>query len=99
MNEEELLTKLKVLHAELASLDDVDEPTREMLGQIASDINELVDRKAQRAQAPEPSDDTADGNAASTSDISDRIEKFETDHPAVTRFLAQMTDLLAMLGI
>ncbi|MGI9519198.1 MAG: DUF4404 family protein [Pirellulaceae bacterium] len=95
----ELLMKLRQLHeelslmeAELNRLDGVDESTIDALGQLTTDVSALVDRANQITKADEPA-------AAHESDVFDRIHKFESEHPQVTRFLSQLTDVLASIGI
>ena len=98
MSNVEILIKLRDLHEELSVLNDdmksaekVDDETIDALGQLVTDVGELVDRAKQKAEdEPEP---------AEASQIMDRIHRFETDHPGVTRFLSQLTDVLAMIGV
>ena len=94
----ELLIKLRDLHEELSAINDdlntveqVDDEAIDALGQLVTDACELVDR-AKLAQESET--DLTDRH-----DLLDRIMKFETNHPRVTKFLSQITDVLAMMGI
>jgi hypothetical protein len=92
MNKRELLDELRKLHDELLQLDDVDPPTLEALGQLIGSMNHLMD------QSEEPGASTADV-AGLRQGIYEQVERFETNHPMVTRFVAQLTDLLGMMGI
>ena len=94
----DLLVRLRDLHEELASinqdigaLDQVDDETIDALGQLVTDVSGLVDQTKEIAESDE--------SVVETDDLLERISKFESEHPSVTRFLSQMTDLLAMLGI
>ncbi len=94
----ELLIKLRDLHGELSAINDdlksveqVDDEAIDALGQLVTDACELVDR-AKIANEVET-------DLTERHDLLDRIMQFETDHPRVTRFLSQITDVLAMLGI
>jgi hypothetical protein len=94
----EFLIKLRELHEELSAINDdlnsaeqVDEEAVDALGQLVTDVSGLVDH-AREINGPEE-------NVAERYDLQDRILQFDTDHPRVTRFLSQLTDLLAMMGI
>ena len=98
MSNTEILFKLRDLHEELASINDdlksaerVDESTIDVLGQLVTDVGVLVDRAR---QINDPDSNPEEGHR-----LVDRIEKFESDHPSVTRFLSQVTDVLGMMGI
>ena len=95
----ELLVRLRDLHEELASINDdlhtteqVNDEIIDALGQLVTDVGGLVDQTKQVIDSEveiEPH----------RKDLLDRILQFESQHPRVTRFLSQMTDLLAMMGI
>ena len=94
----ELLIKLRDLHEELSAINDdlktaeqVDDEAIDALGQLVTDACQLVDR-AKLAHAEE-------SDLAERHDLLERIMKFESNHPRVTRFLSQITDVLAMMGI
>ncbi len=93
----DLLLRLRELHEELASINqridsvqEVDDATIDALGQLVTDVSTLVDR-TREVQQPEP--------LPEKNELVKRISEFESEHPSVTRFLSQMTDLLAMMGI
>ena len=94
----ELLMRLRELHEELSSMNDdlknmeeIGQETIDALGELVSDVSELADQAdaAQRAHT----------ELEEEHDLSDRILQFRADHPRVTRFLSQITDVLAMMGI
>ena len=94
----ELLVRLRDLHEELSSINDdlksadqVDEDSIDALGQLVTDVSNLVDQ-AREINVDE--DENPEHH-----DLLDRISKFETQHPRVSGFLSQVTDLLAMMGI
>lgn len=97
MTNTDMLIRLRELHEELSTMNDdlssgetVDEATIEALGQLITDVNGLVDQ----ARGSGDSDEIPESN-----DVLDRISRFETQHPRVTAFLSQVTDILAMMGI
>lgn len=101
MTKSEILAKLRNLHEELNSINDdcrlseqVDEETIDALGQLITDAVDMLDHP-QVAEVPQGDQQPAFDHSV----LKDRIEQFETDHPHVTRFLSQFTDLLAMMGI
>lgn len=98
MSNAEVLIKLRDLHEELSamnedlkSVNDVDDETIEALGQLVTDVSVLVD------QAKATTDQEVD--ALEGKDLLDRIIEFESEHPRVTKFLSQVTDVLSMMGI
>lgn len=86
----QLLEQLAALHRELRDARDLDKPVMEALLQIAGDIRGLVEKSG---DAPAATD------LEKHSFLSEQVEKFETNHPVATRFLAQLTDLLGSIGI
>ena len=98
MSNTEILVKLRNLHEELAAINNhyklvqqVDEETIDALGQLVTDAGAILDRQKLAAEATDPH---VEGQA-----LLERIQRFETDHPGVTRLLSQVTDVLAMMGI
>ena len=100
MSNSSLLTKLEGLNQELAAIrrelesEEVDEQTVEALGQLVTDVSKLVDRANVTAESTAEQQEPVEHEH-----ISDQIRKLETDHPRVTRFLSELTDLLGMIGI
>lgn len=98
MTTREQLVQLRKLHEELSSINldlapenHVGEETIELLGQLVTDISQLVDQ----AKAELAHEQFQTGQR----DLYDRVLEFDNDHPRVSQFLSQMTDLLAMMGI
>lgn len=98
MSNSEILIKLRNLHEALAAINNnhklaqqVDEETIDALGQLVTDAGAILDRQK---LADETADTQTEGQA-----LLERIRRFETDHPGVTRLLSQVTDVLAMMGI
>jgi len=98
MTNTDLLVRLRDLHEELSSInsDDkqgghVDEETIDALGQLVTDVGQLVDKSTETIGGIEVADEHQD--------LLDRIVQFNNEHPSVSQFLTQMTDLLAMMGI
>lgn len=94
----ELLVKLRALHEDLASINDdldstnqIDEPTIDALGDLVTDISELIDHTKSAT--------TRGLSNHEHQDFLDRVMEFEASHPRVTQFLSQVTDMLAMMGI
>lgn len=101
MSKAEILAKLRDLHEELTAINDnckpaeeVDEITIDALGQLITDAVDMLD-ESETSESTEQVSDAQDNHSL----LKDRIEQFETDHPHVTRFLSQFSDLLAMMGI
>ena len=97
MTNTDLLIRLRELHEELSTMNDdlsssetVDEDTIDALGQLITDVNVLVDQARENNTI---------GDETHQRDVLDRITQFETQHPRVTSFLSQVTDILAMMGI
>lgn len=98
MSKPETLTKLRELHDELtkineglAAADDIDETTIDALGQMMTDVSMLFDTFEESGQS---GTDLPVHEA-----LVDRIKGFESDHPRIARFLSQLTDILAMIGV
>jgi hypothetical protein len=90
MKREELQKTLQSLHAELNDAPTVDGATRDLLVQLANDIQRLSEQEAnESAEQVEPLSER----------VSDLVLKFETDHPQLTRALNQVSAALANLGI
>ena len=98
MSNVKILAKLRDLHEELSTInhdfklvEQVDNETIDALGQIVTDAGVLLDHIKDNPDETLPESEHLD--------LQDRIEKFESDHPSVTRLLSQVTDVLAMMGI
>lgn len=97
-NQHDVLRRLRELHDELASINEklsgseqVDEPTIDALGQLVTDVAGIIDNARGKVDV--------DADCPERNDLMQRVTKFESDHPRVTSFLAQVVDLLGMSGI
>lgn len=87
---DDLLTqRLDQLHRELFAMKEVDPQTIESLKLVAIDIRNLLEKR----------DVPIAKRESDVSSIRGQIERLESEHPIVTRFLSQVTDVLAQLGI
>ena len=100
MTNTDILIKLRDLHEELSNINDdlkvaeqVDEQTIDALGQLVTDVGSLMDRTSEINESAEA------GDAEHPDQLMARVRQFESDHPSVTRFLSQVTDVLGMFGI
>ncbi|MFK7769155.1 MAG: DUF4404 family protein [Mariniblastus sp.] len=98
MSNTQLLIRLRDLHEdlsginiELESAEEIDEETIDALGILVTDVGGLIDQA--KAMAGQESLEELH------QDLADRIVSFKAEHPRVSAFLSQMTDLLAMMGI
>jgi len=96
-NSAEILGQLRQLHEELAGINDqlgsaehVDSETVDALGTLVTDVGSLVDHALEINDKDRLSERHA---------LLDRIMRFESNHPQVTRFLSQLTDVLVLIGI
>ncbi len=89
MANELLLQRLERLHQELANVKEVDSRTIESLERLNADFRRLL-------ESPK-SDETDTPTEASS--IREQIEQLNSAHPLVVRFVSQVTEGLASLGI
>lgn len=89
MESKQLQAILRNLHAELGSAESVDAESREMLQQIAQDIERI-------AAAPEPA---AEEHASVTERLENAALKFESEHPKLSQVLGDIMDAFSKLGI
>ena len=88
MSDLQLKDLLDRLHRELEKTDQVDPDTLAQVRQLDADIQRLVDS------------DTPTGEVYSVLDRAASIEtQFAVDHPVAERFLREIMDTLAKLGI
>ncbi len=93
----DLLVRLRDLHEELMRINidlgnsaPVDEKTVELLGTLVTDVGGLVDRTKEISASEE---------IVEHQGLMEQIQNLEIEHPKVTEFVSQVTDLLAMMGI
>ena len=84
MNDHELEELLGKLHAELESMESVDEKDMQLLRGIEKDISELMQR--------------ADRDSVSQR-LREAIEQFEVSHPTLTDMLSKISTILSNAGI
>ena len=96
MTNTDLLIRLRNLHEELSAInldvepgEQVDDSTIDALGQLVTDVGTLIDQAKGVSEESDVDHKT----------LVDRVVEFDREHPRVSRFLTQMTDLLAMVGI
>ena len=89
MTKENLLRQLEQLRQELLTIGELDRQSTASLQCLLSDIQNLLEQP-DRYAAPDE---------AEAKSLRDQIERFESEHPAMTRFLSQLTESLASLGI
>lgn len=86
MPRETLQRNLDRLHKELADTKSLDDETRELLAQVAQDIECVL------------ADDVEDGTHIGAR-VQSAALKFEAEHPNLSRALSEVTDALAKLGV
>ena len=88
MSDQQLKDLLTRLHKELENTNKVDSETLELVRELDSEINRLVD---------------SDSDSDEFENVMDRAKSVETrfavDHPAAERFLREIIDALAKVGI
>ena len=78
------------MHGELASAQEVDDETRELLSTLTSDIRRLSEESDERS---------AEAVGPLSAQVQELVLRFETDYPRLTAALNQVADALASLGI
>ncbi|QDU86672.1 hypothetical protein Pla175_00220 [Pirellulimonas nuda] len=90
MTQQQLAETLERLHAELDSIDRVDDATRTALQKVTADIERLLD-----PEQPTTDQDVDDSRAG----LQDLVIGFEAEHPKLAEALGRVADGLANLGI
>jgi hypothetical protein len=85
---EKLRGTLNELETELRDLDQLDEPTREMLAEAADEIAAIL-RRGERTERTEQVEST----------LRDRLAGFEASHPHLAGIMHRLIDGLGQLGI
>ena len=88
MREQDLRQLLERLHTELQGADTIDDRSRELLRSVVGDIEELLERKHERA-APE----------SIVARLREAVRDFEQTHPTLTDAIGRVADALAGIGI
>ena len=89
MREQHLRQMLEQLHTELQRADTIDDRSRELLRSVLGDIEELLDRKQERATQPE----------SIIERLREAVRGFEKTHPTLTETIGGVADALARMGI
>ena len=84
MNKQELTKLLEQLHAELDSMENVDEESRKLLNDLENDINELLERSDKSSLLER---------------INNSIDEFETTYPSLVNMLSEISRILSNAGI
>ena len=90
LDHQELVQRLQELHAELESQPEMAPQARDVLQQLAQDIDGLLAKS-------EPEKQEEVGHLRER--LTYMISTFEKEHPNLTSVLSQITDLLAHIGI
>ena len=90
MDKQVFREQLQRLHAHLEHLESVDEPEQQLLQQLNSDIQQLLEHKEDYERHHYDSLGKR---------LRETIEKMEASHPNVTLLLGQFADALANIGI
>jgi hypothetical protein len=90
MDKPQLQSLLESLHRELASLDKVDDRTKQLLAQVTDDVRDVLERAESAAE---------EEVAASQANVRSAIEEFEAEHPKLAETLGRLADGLANMGI
>lgn len=91
MNRDEMLQTLTALHDELATADNIDAETRQMLKSLTGEIEKVLNTT-----------DTSGDNDLSRSlstQLKESVIEFEVRHPIIGGLLERLTDGLANMGI
>ena len=90
MNDQELRKLLEQLHGEIERTGTVDEKGRELLRDLGTDIDELIERSENDLVRPHPS---------TIRQLEDAIDYLEVSHPTLTSLLSQLLTTLSNAGI
>ena len=89
MDKETLREQLQELHAELGQVESLDVNEREMLQNLAKDIQEVLRRE----------DDRTEHYRSLGARLREVVAQVEASHPRATMLMRQVIDQLAYLGI
>ena len=89
MEKPELIATLRKLHTELSQTDQTDPETVDRLRILTGDIEQLLDR----------SKNSADAKGTTTHGLRELLLKFEAEHPQFSELLGRIADGLSRMGI
>lgn len=92
MNKDDLRARLAALHQELDGVDSVDAETRDLLRQLASDIQPIVESSDARASSAEHTDALKERLAKS-------IAQVEGEHPKLAQTLTNLVDTMVFYNL
>lgn len=90
MSEKQLQSTLQELQRALQVTDRIDDETKQLVLQVAQDLQQLVLRSPKL---------TNDEISPMTQRLEDLVLRFESDHPQLTGIMGRLVDYLAALGI
>lgn len=92
MNKDDLRARLAALHQELDGVDSVDAETRDLLRQLASDIQPIIDPSGEHAPSAEHTDALKERLAKS-------IAQVEGEHPKLAQTLTNLVDTMVFYNL
>ncbi len=84
MDKQEFEKLLEKLHAEMDSVDSVDEKSLQLLRDLEKDIDELLSRS---------------DNSSILERLRDSVREFEVSYPTITAMLSEISKILSNAGI
>jgi hypothetical protein len=90
MDDQELRKLIKQLHAEIQNTKTVDEKGQELLLQLESEIQVLLDR---------PDVTVAPVHPSTLQRLEEGLDHFEATHPELTNLLSELLEILSNVGI
>ncbi len=90
MEDQELRKLIEQLHAEIQNTHSVDKKGQELLANLETDIQELLDRTEGNVTPVHPS---------TIQRMEDGLSHFEATHPALTTLLSRLLESLSNVGI
>jgi hypothetical protein len=90
MDKQQLDERLRELHSELRQINSVDERERQILQQLMTDIQDILEQKEHDPTYPYNQFDERLKNA---------IEQFGVSHSRITMLMGQIADMLSRIGI
>jgi hypothetical protein len=90
MDKQQLDERLQELHSELRHIKSVDENERQILQQLMTDIQEILEQREYNQTYPYNRFDER---------LKIAIERFGVSHSRITTLMGQIADMLARIGI
>lgn len=94
MPSEKLKSLLEELHKELASGESLDEETKNLLSNVSTDINTIIEKRGSEGEAVGD-----EGEPTPTETLEVLFEYFEEDHPQAASIVRQLVQVLNNIGI